>query len=173
MIKSFLPLGKIVGTHGVRGEVKVAPWCDGPDFAKQFKTVYFSSNGDDPIAVVSVRSHKNQILMLLEGVGSIDEAETLRNRVLYFKRSDGDLSPGTWFIEELIGCDAFDADDPAKRYGRLTDVLKTGANDVWQITDDGGKDYLLPAIRDVAVGADVASGKVFIRPLKGIFNDAD
>ena len=173
MIKSFLPLGKIVGTHGVRGEIKIDPWCDGPDFARQFKTVYFRSNGDDPIAVVSVRSHKNQILMLLDGVTDIDKAETLRNKMLYFKRSDVALSPGTWFIEELIGCEALDADAPDKRYGRLTDVLKTGANDVWQITDDAGKDYLLPAIKEVAVGADVADGKVYIRPLKGIFDDED
>ena len=172
MIKTYLELGQIVGTHGVRGEIRINPWCDDPDFARHFDTVYFGKNGDTPVKILSCRKHKNLILMRLEGIGSIEQAETLRNKMLYIRRSDVQLAPGVWFIEELIGCSVLDADDPAVCYGTLTDISKTGANDVWAVTDAEGKEYLLPAIKDVVIDADVEHDKVYIRPLKGIFDDA-
>ena len=173
MIKRYLELGQIVGTHGVRGEIKINPWCDDPDFAKNFRTVYLGKNGEDPKKVLSCRKHKNLILMQLEGFGSIEAAESLRNKMVYIRRSDVRLAEGVWFIEELIGCRALDADDNAVCYGTVTDVSKTGANDVWQITGEDGRDYLIPAIKDVVIRADVENEAVYIRPLKGIFEDAD
>ena len=173
MIKAYLELGKIVGTHGIRGEVKISPWCDDPDFAKHFSTVYFDAAGTKPVHVNGCRKHKAMILMLLEGYNTVEAAETLRSKMLYIKRSDIRLQPGVWFIEELLGCTVLNADDPQKEYGRLTDIFKTGANDVWQVTDAQGRDFLLPAIKDVVIHADVENCRVFIRPLKGIFEDAD
>ena len=173
MIKSFLELGKIVSTHGIRGEVKISPWCDSPEFAKQFSTVYFDKHGESPVRVLACRKHKSMILMLLEGYTSIESAEALRNKMLYIKREDIRLKKGVWFIEELLGCAVLNADDPSVKYGVLTDIFKTGANDVWQVTDEAGNNYLLPAIKDVVIDADVANNVVYIRPLKGIFEDAD
>ena len=173
MIKAYLELGQIVSTHGVRGEVKINPWCDDPSFAKRFNTVFFGKEGAQPVKVLACRPHKNMILMLLEGYDSIEKAETLRNRMLYIRRSDITLAEGVWFIEELIGCRVLDADDNEICYGTLTDISKTGANDVWAVTDENGREYLLPAIKDVVIDADVANDRVFIRPLKGIFDDAD
>lgn len=173
MIKTYLELGKIVGTHGIRGELKLDPWCDDPDFAKNFNTIYFGKNGTDPVKILSCRKHKNQVLLTLEGYNDVNTAETLRNKIVYIKRSDITLSEGVWFIEELLGCIAVDADNGDINYGSITDIFQTGANDVWQITDDKGMNYLLPAIKDVVVDADVQNCRVYIRPLKGIFNDAD
>ena len=172
MIKRFLELGQVVGTHGVRGELRVNPWCDSPAFAKRFKTLYWDKNGEQPVTVLSCRPHGNIVLLSLEGVDSIEKAEKLRHKMLYLNREDARLAPGTWFIEELIGCDVLDADD-GRRYGTLTEVSQTGANDVWHVTADGGQEYLLPAIPDVVIDADVANNRVLIRPLKGIFDDAD
>ena len=173
MIKTYLELGQIVSTHGIRGEVKINPWCDEPDFAKHFNTVFFDCKGEAPVRVLSCRSHKNMILMQLEGYDTIEKAETLRNKMLYIRRSDIRLQEGIWFIEELIGCRVLDADDPDVCYGTLTDISKTGANDVWAVTDEKGREYLLPAIKDVVIDADVANDRIYIRPLKGIFDDAD
>ena len=173
MRKEYLELGQIVSTHGIRGEVKINPWCDDPAFAKHFHTVFFGSRGESPVNVLACRPHKNMILMLLEGYESIEKAETLRNRMLYIRRSDVDLEEGVWFIEELLGCRVLNADDPSLCYGTLTDITKTGANDVWAVTDAAGNEYLLPAIKDVVIDADVENDRVFIRPLKGIFDDAD
>ena len=97
----------------------------------------------------------------------------MRGKVLYMRRADAHLPAGQYFISELIGCDVIDADDPAKRYGTLSDVSKTGANDVWHVRADDGKEYLLPAIPPVVIETDVAQNVVRIRPLKGIFDDAD
>ncbi|MCH5198083.1 MAG: 16S rRNA processing protein RimM [Oscillospiraceae bacterium] len=173
MIKSYLELGKIVGTHGIRGELKLDPWCDDPDFAKNFSTVYFGKNGEDPVKIASCRKHKNQILFTLEGYNDINSAETLRNKIIYIKRSDIKLSDGVWFIEELMGCKAINADDNNIVYGSITDIFQTGANDVWQITDENGNNFLLPAIKDVVIDADVENCRAYIRPLKGIFDDAN
>ena len=172
MIRRYLELGQVVGAHGVRGELRVNPWCDTPDFARRFKTLYWDNNGEQPVTVLSCRPHGNIVLLSLEGVTSKEAAEALRGRMLYLKREDAKLAPGTWFIEELIGCEAVDADD-GRRYGTLTDVSRTGANDVWHVTGEDGKEYLLPAIPDVVIDADVAADRVLIRPLKGIFDDAD
>lgn len=173
MKKEYLELGQIVGTHGVRGEMRVNPWCDTPAFAKQFKTVYYDAKGEQPVKVLSCRPHGNVVLMRLEGVDTVDAAMAKRNRVLYIRRDDVKLPAGTWFVEELLGCTVADADDPEKIYGTLTDVFPTGANDVWTVKDETGREYLLPAIKDVVKRTDVENGRVFITPLKGIFDDAD
>ena len=71
-----------------------------------------------------------------------------------------------------FGCEVVDADDPTLRYGTLSGVSKTGANDVWHVRADNGQEYLLPAIPPVVIETDVAHNVVRIRPLKGIFDDA-
>lgn len=170
MIKTFLELGQIVGTHGVRGEVRLNPWADSPEFVKQFKELYYDDNGEKSVKVVSARPHGNVVILKLEGVETVEAASALRNRVLFMRRADARLSQGTFFISELVGCDVLDADDNSVSYGVLSDVSKTGANDVWHIEKDG-REYLIPAIPPVVIKTDVESNKIFIRPLKGIFDD--
>ena len=172
MIKEYLEVGQIVGTHGVRGEMRVNPWCDSPEFIKQFKTLYFDKNGQKAVKVLACRPHGNVALLKLEGVDTVEAASALRNKVLYMKRSDAKISEGSYFIAELCDCTVIDADDETKVYGILTDVSETGANDVWYIEKDG-KEYLIPAIPDVVESVDVKSGVIKIRPLKGIFDDED
>lgn len=173
MIKEFLELGQIVGTHGVRGEMRLNPWCDSPEFAKKFKTVYFDNRGQKSVKVLSCRTHGNIALIGLDAIDTVEAAEALRNKILYINRGDACLPDGSWFIEELIGCTVRDADDREKAYGTLSDVMQTGANDVWEVTDSDGVKYLLPAIKSVVIETNVADNNVFIRPLKGIFEDAD
>lgn len=172
MKKDYLELGQIVGTHGIKGEIRVNPWCDSPDFAKGFRTVYFDSNGNNAVKVTACRPHGNVILMKLENISSMTDAEKMKNRMLYIKRDDANLPEGTWFIEELIGCDVFDADN-GKCYGRISDVSPTGANDVWHITDDKNDEYLIPSIKEVVIEVNVEENCVKIRPMKGIFDNAD
>lgn len=173
MIKSFLEIGQIVGTHGVRGELRVDPWCDSPAFFKNFSHLYFDEHGVQKVRVISVRPHGNIVLLCLEGVSGLDAATVLRGKVLFMRREDADLPAGAYFISELIGSRVTDADDPEKVYGTLTDVSKTGANDVWHITAANAREYLLPAIPDVVIDTDIERGEVTIRPLKGIFDDED
>lgn len=171
MIKDFLAVGQIVGTHGVRGEMRVNPWADSPEFLKQFKTLYYDKNGENSVKVISARPHGNIVLMKLEGIDTVEAASAMRNKRLYMRRSDAKLADGVYFIEELVGCDVFDADDENKRYGKISDVSETGANDVWHITDDGEREYLIPAIPSVVINTDVKKNIVLIRPMRGIFDN--
>lgn len=170
MLLSYLEVGQIVGTHGIAGEMRVQPWCDSPDFLTKFKTLYTDKNGENAVKVKASRVHKNIVLIKFPDITTIEQAERMRGKVLYISRKDADIADGEWFIQELIGCTVFDA-DTGKDYGVLSDVSKTGANDVWHIKKDG-KEYLLPAINDIIANVDVANEKVEIHSIiKGIFDD--
>lgn len=173
MIKEFLEIGEIVGTHGIRGEMRLNPWCDSPEFVTKFKTLYYDSNGSCAAQIKAARPHGNIVLLSIKDIDTVEKAQKMRGKVLYMKRSDAKLPDGTYFIAELIGCTVYDADNPEKVYGTLTDVSETGANDVWHIKNSEGKEYLIPSIPDVVIETDVAKNRVVIRPLKGIFDDED
>ncbi|MCQ2461032.1 MAG: ribosome maturation factor RimM [Clostridia bacterium] len=173
MLLKYLELGKIVSTHGVRGELRVQHWCDSPEFFKSFKTVYLGKNGQDPYKVLGARPHGNIMLLTLEGINDIDAANTLRGKIIYVERDKAPLDPGSYFIAELIGCSVVDADDESKIYGKVTDVLNTGASDIWQIKGTDGKEYLLPSIPEVVISVDVANNITKVRPMKGIFDEGE
>ncbi len=159
MKKQFLDSGKIVGTHGIKGEVRIEPWADSPAFLCAFKTLYLDERGETAIRVKS-RPHKNITLCKIEGVDTIEAAERLRGRIVYINRDDVHLDEGVHFVQDLIGSQV------------LTDVLRTGANDVYEITRDG-RQYLAPVIDEVVRAIDTENGVVRITPMKGIFDDAD
>ena len=167
MKQKYLECGKITGTHGIRGEVRVHPWCDSPAFLAKFKTLYTDKNGTS--IKVSARAHKNMVIMKINGVDTIEQAERLRNTVIYIDRDDASLSDDEVFIQDIIGVDVYDADSN-ELLGRISDVSQTGANDVWHIEKDG-KEYLVPAVDEVVISVDVDAEKADIRPIKGIFDD--
>ena len=170
MKKEFLEVGKFVGTHGVRGMVRIQPWSDDGAFLAQFKNFYLEI-GKTKIEMSKIATHGNVVIAQIKGVNTIEDAEKLRGQVLYLKRDDARLPKGRYFVSEIIGANVFDADTNAL-LGTLTDVSPTGANDVWHIEKDG-KEYLVPAIPDVIVSVDINTDTVTIRPLKGIFDDED
>ena len=168
MKEKYIETGKIVGTHGIRGEVRVQPWCDSPDFLVAFKTLYLDKNGT-ALKIKASRVHKNIVLMKLEGVDTIEQAEAFRNKVLFLDREDAALPEGVFFQCDLLGCEVYDV-DTNERLGEICEVSQTGANDVWHIKREN-KEYLIPSIPDVVINVDIDEGKVLIRPLKGIFDD--
>lgn len=172
MIKEYLETGKITSTHGIKGEVRVQPWCDSPEFLKQFKVLYLDKRGEKPIKV-KIRPNGNMAIMKIEGTDTPEDANKLRNRVVYMKRSDVKLPEGFYFQQELFDCKVIDVDDESVEYGILSDVSQTGANDVWHIKTDEGKEYLIPAIPPVVIDVNVEKGIIKIRPLKGIFDNED
>ena len=171
MKKQFLDSGKIVGTHGIRGEVRIDPWCDSPDFLSAFKKLYLDENGQQCIEVKS-RPHKNVALCKIKGIDTVEAAEKMRGKIIYIDRNDINLEEGVHFVQDLLGLEVIDADNNTN-YGKITDVLRTCANDVYEITDNNGKTYLAPVIDEVIIKIDVDGGIVLIRPMKGIFDDED
>ena len=169
-MKQYLEIGKIVNVHGLRGDVKVVPWCDEPEFLGEFDTLYLGK-AQKPVNVTAARLQKGNVLLHLEGVDTVEAAEQLRNQVLYMDRDEVELEEGVYFIQDLIGLEVLDA-DTGKSYGKLSDVMQTGANDVYEIKDETGKTVLIPAIPDVVQETDLDGGVMRIRPLEGLF-DAD
>lgn len=176
MNKAFLEIGKIVSTHGLHGEVRVQPWCDSPEFLCSFSTLYRVDG--TPIAVQSARVQKDMAVLRLEGIETVEAANVLRGTVLYLRREDVQLDEGVYFIQDLLGMAVLDA-DTGERYGVIDDVLETGANDVYvvqamnEVGEKTAKKYMVPAIPDVVIETDVAQGIMRIRPLEGLFDDAD
>ena len=170
MLKQYLEVGRIVGTHGVRGEMRVECWANSPEFLKKFKTLYL--DGGKTALSVSCRPHKNIALVTVNGVGSIEEADELRGRVLYIDRADVKLGEGEHFVQDIIGLKVTDA-DTGKVYGEVKDVLKTGSNDVYEMKAEDGKLYYIPVIPDIIDRLDFDAGAVFIHPMKGLFDDED
>ena len=170
MKKDFLEVGKFVGTHGVRGMVRIQSWSDDGEFLTKFKNFYLDG-GKTKIEMNKITPHGNVVIAAVKGIDSIEDAEKLRGQVLYIKRDDAHLPEGRYFVSEIIGAEVFDADTDTL-LGTLSDVSPTGANDVWHIKS-GEKEYLVPAIPDVIVNVDIDNDKIVIRPLKGIFDDED
>lgn len=171
MKKEFLEVGQIVSVVGLKGEVRVQPWCDSPDFLLRFKTLYLNG-GKQPVSVERSRVQKNMAVLKLAGTDHVDQANLLRGEVLWFRREDVALGERTFFVQELLGITVVDADDPSLVYGTLSEISPTGANDVYHIEQDG-KTVLVPAIRQVIIDTDIDLGIMRIRPMKGLFEDAD
>ncbi len=171
MKQRFLETGKIVTTHGLKGEVKIYPWCDSPEDLLDFEVLYLQQ-GKRQLAVEQMRLQKNMVLAKFEGVDTVEDAQKLRNQVVYLDREELELPEGVYFVQDLLGLTVVDADS-GKTYGRLTDVLQTGANDVYEVTPEEGAPALIPAIPDVIVKIDLEGGELAIRPLAGLFDDAD
>lgn len=171
MKKQFLDSGKIVGTHGIKGEVRIEPWCDSPEFLCAFKKLYLDENGQTFIEVKS-RPHKNITLAKIKGIDTIEAAEKFRGKVVYINRQDIKLEDGVNFVQDLIGLEVKDVENGIV-YGKITDVLRTGANDVYEITDSNNEKYLAPVIDEVVEEINVDGGFVLIHPMKGIFDDED
>ena len=168
-VKRFLETGKIVGTHGVRGEVRVDPWSDSPEFVKRLKHLYFDE-GKVPVSLESSRVHKNQVLLKLKGVDTVEQADALRGKVLWLDREEVQLPEGTVFQQDLIGLRAVDG-STGTEYGTLEEVLPTGANDVYLIRGAGGKEDLFPAVAHMIQKIDTERGVIELLPIPGIFDN--
>lgn len=169
MLKEYLEAGKIVNTHGVRGELVVEPWADSAEFLLGFERFWFDEGKTDA-GLLASRVHKGRLLVTLRGVTTVEQADALRGRVLYLSRADAALAPGTFFLQDLIGLQAVDG-VTGRKYGVLKEVLPTGANDVYRIVDDGGKEYLFPAVKHMVKRIAPEEGVIELLPIPGIFDD--
>ena len=131
-MQQYLEAGKVVTTHGVRGEMKLELWCDGVDFLKKTGRLYASAKGGKCYNITSIRPQGQMALLQLEGVNDMDAARALRGQVFYFDRSDATLPEGRWYVADLIGCEVRDA-DTGKVYGVVTSVDHPGAQDIYTV----------------------------------------
>lgn len=166
MKKEYLEAGKIVTTHGIRGEVKIMPYTDTPELLCEFDRLFMGKNHTE-IIIEKSRVFKNMVIAKIEGIDTPEDAEKLRNKMLYMHRDDLELDENTYFIQDLIGMEVKDNEN-GFIYGKIIDVMQTGANDVYVI--QGDKEYLIPAIPDVVISTDIDNDIMLIKPLEGLFD---
>ena len=163
MQKRFLEAGEIVSTHGVRGEVKILPWADGPDFLTGFDTFYLRGQ---PFPVEASRIHKGMVLAKLRGVDDVTAAQSLRGTVVEIDREGLELADGAVFIADLIGLPVFAG---GEEIGRVAEVLTMPGNDVYVVK--GAHTYMIPAVQEFLEEVDVAAGIVRVRLIEGMRTD--
>ena len=171
MKMSYLKIGKIVGSHGLKGMVRIECWCDSPEFLCSFKRLFTSENNEAVLKIEKASPHKNIALVKLKGVDTIEQAESMRGTVLYIFRDDAKLEEGRYFIEEIIGCNVYDVNTDTL-YGKITDISPTGANDIWHI-DCQGKEVLFPSVPHFVSSVDLDEGRLYIVAPKGLCDDED
>ena len=167
-----LKVGKIVNTHSLKGEVKVISSTDFEEerFKKGSKLLITRGNQlIREVVVQSYRNHKNFLLVRFEGIDSVEEAEKLKNLQIKIDSDEvGELEENEFYFHQIIGCEVFDEND--KNLGEIIDILTPGANDVWVIKGENGKEILIPYIEDVVKKIDITSKKVNIEVMEGLID---
>lgn len=162
MENRLLEAGKIVGTHGLRGEVKVLPWSDTPNFLCGMETVYI---GGRAVKLTGARFFKGTAVLSLEGVGSLEEAEKLRDQVVSVSRDDVSLPEGHFFLQDTVGLTALDG-DTGTELGKVTDILSLPSGNVLEIR--GKREILVPAVPDFLLEIRPDKGFVRIHLIEGL-----
>lgn len=168
-MKQYLEIGKVNNTHGLKGEIKMAMWCDDIDYIKQLKTVYLDDEGKKALTLLSARQQKNVAILKLAEVTDIDAAEQLKGKVLYCNRDDAVIDEGAHYLADIIGCYVVDV-DTEEEYGKIVDVLNYGASDIYDV-ESWGNHTLVPAIADIVKEIDTEYQVVRIKPMKGLFDE--
>ncbi len=168
-MSDFLPAFKVVTTHGVRGEMKAQPLCDGAAFLAHIKRVYTSAQGAGETPLLGVRAQGNMLLVRLGGVDTMDAARARVGHTYYFAKQDARLPEGRYFIDDLLGCAVTDA-DTGTVYGTITEIDHPAAHDVYTVRREDGSTALFPAVPEFLDRVDLTARAVYVRPIPGMFD---
>ena len=162
MKNQFIEAGVVVNTHGIRGEIKIQPWSDTPDFLFDFDTIYIDKK---PYTLLDARIHKNCVIAELEEITDINDAEPLKGKVVTVDRDDVELPEGRHFLVDLIGLEVRDADSD-EILGKLVEVMTPPGNYVYVIR--GKREYLVPAVEEFIIETNVEAGYMRVHLLEGM-----
>ena len=169
-MEDTLRVGVIASTHGIRGEVKVFPTTDDAKRFEKLKEVLLDTGKElKTMEIQQVRFFKNMVIVKFKGYDTINDIEIYKGKDLLVTREHAvELGPDENFIVDLIGLSV--ETDEGELLGELTDVLITGANDVYEVTRTDGKKVLLPAIKDCVLDVDLEAGRVLVHVLEGLLD---
>ncbi|WP_318504736.1 ribosome maturation factor RimM [Bacillus sp. T3] len=173
-MEKWFNVGKIVNTHGIKGEVRV---ISKTDFAeKRYKPgnhlFLFLDGSQEPLELIvkAHRVHKNFDLLTFEGYENVNEVEKLKNAIIKVPENQlGELDEGEFYFHEIVGCLVFTVH--GEEIGKVTEILTPGANDVWVIKPkNGGRDILIPYIEQIVKKVDVKEKIILIQPMEGLLS---
>ena len=167
---NLLRVGVISSTHGVRGEVKVYPTTDDVNRFKSLKNVILDNGREHmDLEIQGVKFFKNMVILKFKGFDSIDDIDKYKGKDLLITRDQAvELGPDENFIVDLIGLRVIT--DNGEEFGTLTDVIKTGANDVYEVKTAEGKEVLFPAIKECVLNVDLTEGIVTVHIMDGLLD---
>jgi len=157
----FLDCGQIVNTHGVRGELRIVPWADSPEFLCGLSTLYADGK---PIRVTSCRVHKGSVIAKLDGVDTVEQAMALKGKTIQLRRSDVKLPRGAFFLADIIGLDVVNED--GQKLGVLKEVLSPSIQQVYVV--DGEREIMIPAVPEFILEINIEAGYVKVRLIEGM-----
>ncbi|MGM9892227.1 ribosome maturation factor RimM [Limosilactobacillus sp.] len=163
-------VGKIVNTHGIRGEVRVIPTTDFIEerFAPQHKLYLQTAGAPLELTIEKARQHKGFVLVKFVGYDNINDVEKFRDHELQVSGEDQQpLEDGQYYYHQIIGLTVKTVDD-GRELGTIKEILSPGANDVWVVKRAGKQDLLLPVIDDVVKKVDLANGQVLVELMEGL-----
>lgn len=169
-MEQFLRVGVISSTHGIRGEVKVYPTTDDPERFLDLDEVILDTGREHKILEIEgVKFFKNQVILKFKGYDNINDIEKYLKKDLLVDREHAvELGENENFIADLIDMEV--ATDEGKVLGTLTDVIETGANDVYAVKTPEGKEILLPAIRDCILDVNVDEKRMTVHVMEGLLD---
>ena len=169
-MEQFLRVGVISSTHGIRGEVKVYPTTDDPERFLELDEVILDTGREHKILEIEgVKFFKNQVILKFKGYDNINDIEKYLKKDLLVDREHAvELGENENFIADLIDMEV--VTDEGKVLGTLTDVIETGANDVYAVKTPEGKEILLPAIRDCILDGDVDEKRMTVHVMEGLLD---
>lgn len=169
-MEEMLRVGVISSTHGVRGEVKVFPTTDDPQRFNELKEVTLDAGREQLVLKIqNVKFFKNMVILKFEGYDNINDIEKYKGKDLLIHRDQAvALEEGEYFIVDLIGLTVIT--DEGETLGTLTDVMKTGANDVYVVEMASGKEVLIPVIDQCILNVDLEAGEVKVHLLEGLLD---
>lgn len=167
-MEEYLEIGQIVNTNGLKGTLKVKPLTDDITRFEDLETVYIQKGKElVEFTIQEVKYSKNMVLLKLEGIDNIEEAEKYKNFYLKINREDAvELEEDSYFIVDIIGCEVYT--ESQELLGKVIDVFPTGSNDVYTVKNSEGKEILLPAIEDVIKDVDIENKKIIIHLMEGL-----
>ncbi|MEK4435232.1 ribosome maturation factor RimM [Paenibacillus sp. FSL K6-2862] len=166
----FMNVGKIVNTHGIRGELKIMPLTDFPEvrFAKNAELYLFTpDNHPVMVHVESARLHKNMYIVRLKEYGNINEVEKFKGGIAKVSKENlAELEENEYYFHQIVGCTV--VTEEGENLGTISEILTPGANDVWVVKTAAGKEILLPVIDDVVLDVDVNEKLVKVHLMEGL-----
>ena len=157
----YVEAGEVVNTHGVRGEIKILPWVDSPEFLQRFHTLYLDGA---PRRLLRSRVHKGCLIAALEGVGDLNAAMALKGKRLWIAKADARLPEGSFFLADILGAQVVTEDGAP--VGTLEDVLDLPGNRVYVVR--GESEHLIPAVPEFILKTDPVHALVTVRLIDGM-----
>lgn len=160
----YIEFGKIVNTHGIKGEVKIYSYTDNPSNILKLKKVYIENV---EYQVERIRLASNMFILKLKGIDRIEDTENIKNKEIYREVLKKEKeSTEEFFVRDLIGLDIVDEEE--NKIGILSDVINTGANDIYIVKREAQKELLLPAIKQVVKNIDIKNKKIVVKVMEGL-----